>query len=327
MNYDYDPSNGKWIIDTDPGVDDCFAILLALEVLGDNLIAMSIEGGNTGMNECHLNAQKICVISEKKHVPIYRGSELNLSNQNFRSPTRIHGNDGLYDIEHFINFEQKYEHVVMNKERNDSFPLIEHCSPLKMIELCYKYDNINLLTIGPLTNLALAFMIDPNIVNKINKVVVMGGAHLFLGNKTPSAEFNFSYDFIAAKVVLDNFPNVVIFTWETCCKYRLLNNEAEWCKKNNFKNVFCKTCISKKLGCAQEGIFPDYGAAICGFFPKTIEKFRMTYADVVVDGGSSFDGGLICSEHNMTGKPKNKAMLVEKLVDPVFFDLFKKIVE
>jgi purine nucleosidase len=59
-------SNEKWIIDTDPGVDDSFAIILGLSILKENLIALSIENGNVGIESCFINAKKICVVKKKQ---------------------------------------------------------------------------------------------------------------------------------------------------------------------------------------------------------------------------------------------------------------------
>jgi purine nucleosidase len=322
----YERSNGKWIIDTDPGVDDAFALIYALTFLGDDLLAISVEAGNTGLEKCYINAKKVCAITGKD-VPIYKGCKLNISNLSLASASHIHGSDGLNDIEKYLKFEEKYNYDVLKKEFHEKFDYFDHFSPLKIIELCYKHDNINLLTIGPLTNIAIAYMLDPNIVNRINKLVVMGGSYSHTGNITPTSEFNFAFDPISTKIVLDNFKNISIYPWETCWKHRLVQTELSMCVHENEKSHFCKYSITKKLSTHQFGVFPDYGAAISAFYPNSIKKKRCVYVDIVIDSNDFFGAFYISKAQHKDKNDRAHITLVEELEQKLFVSFFEKMIQ
>src|SRR5690606_31648280 len=141
--------------------------------------------------------------------------------------------------EHILNFDEKYDKTSNKKLENKDFPIFENHSPLKIIELCYKYDKLNILTLGPLTNIAAAYMLDPNIVNHVNRLVIMGGTPTHKGNVTECVEFNFYCDPIATKMVLDNFKNVTIYPWEPCEFHLFTEEEIHHCEIDD-KGIFCQ---------------------------------------------------------------------------------------
>ena len=247
-------TNEKWIIDTDPGIDDSFAIFCAMTFLKENLIALSICNGNIGVDGCFLNAKKICGIKDF-HIPIYKGSLLNLSGVKFEA-SFFHGKDGLCDLEDFKGFENNYkEEFAMKKLQNHKFPIIDKYSPLKIIELSYKFPKyLSILAIGPLTNIALALMLDPSLPQRINKIVIMGGSHISIGNIKSNIEFNFACDPIATKKVFDSFHlehnEVILYPWETCSEYLLQKQHLELIQKFKYSEILlmCKhgdKCRSK----------------------------------------------------------------------------------
>lgn len=324
----YDPSVGKWIIDTDPGTDDAFAIIFALHYIKEHLIALSIEDGTVGIEKCFINAKKVLAIQGKGNIPIYKGCSLNLSGVKFIALS--HGTDGLLNLERFVNYESRYDTNLYKQEHNEKYPILDQCSPTKIVELAYKYDYLNILAIGPLTNIAVAFMLDPNIVKRIRKLVIMGGSYNFSGNKVPTAEFNFCSDNIAAKIVLDNFKNIIVYPWETCTKHLLSEKELKHCIEDNDRSHFCKQIIEKKRAGAFSdfgGVYADFGCAISAFNPRSIKKSRYCHADVTIDGSPSMNGSFVIDKNSMSYKFGNKVQVIEELHDEMFKESFINMIK
>ena len=327
--------NSKWIIDTDPGVDDSFAIILAIQTIKNNLVGLSIEAGNTGLNNCFTNACKISAICDKFY-PVYKGTLQCLSSNKGKNAEGIHGKDGLYEISDFSRYFDKYENL---KSMTDGYiesnnTLFSDFSPFKIIELSHKYSPINLLCLGPLTNLALAFMIDPSLPNRIKKLVIMGGSFRARGNLQPCVEFNFYFDPIAAKIVITNFENIIIYPWETNEIHRLMLSDIDDVEKENDRLKFCKICINNKLSVIQNNThdsekgadFPDYGAAIVAFIPNSVKKYSIVYADIIIDSNPEVNGSLLTSQSINSLKGK-KIILIEELHQDIFVNCFKSMIK
>lgn len=219
-----DSTTSKIIIDTDPGIDDALAILLALgspnvEVLG----LTTIFGNSPIVRTMSDNAQKVLNLVNKTNVPVYEGAaaplviESNIEEYVLQSMKAqsvfIHGKDGLAD---------------MTPPLEGRFHPQEHDMPAAefLIQQIQRHPNeITLIMLGPLTNLALAIMLCPNIVHKVKQVIVMGGAHSCprnnnlntpdanMGNISPVAEANIYKDpFAAHRVIHAGFtPNKLCF--------------------------------------------------------------------------------------------------------------------
>jgi inosine-uridine nucleoside N-ribohydrolase len=325
---EYDNDIGKWIIDTDPGSDDSFAILFGLIFLKENLIALSVVEGNSNLEQCYLNAKKICSISER-FVPVYKGCELGISNKkyDFADYSAFHGQDGLFNLEDFYGFENSYMDKYEQKLSGEGFSFLDCNSSLKMIELSYKLEKINILTIGRLTNIAVAYMIDPTIVNRINKIVIMGGSYKFNGNSSAGAEFNFFADPIAAKIVINNFKNVMIYPWEPCEIYKFNNSVIEHCIHDNNINLFCRQILIKKMNSPEEGIFADYGAALCAFYPQVIKSYMHVHTDIVIEGTEDVLGAMIIANKRTSDQAsQNKCCVIKELDYKIFVECFKLMI-
>lgn len=177
----------KIIIDTDPGVDDAIAILLALAAKDEvEVLALTTVNGNVGLHHTAPNACKILDIAGRTDIPVYRGCAEPLSRDGYACED-VHGNDGLGGIGlPDVEKQPEEEHAVDY--------LIRKAKELK--------GELVLVPIGPLTNIAKAIQKDPEFVNNVKEVVMMGGAE-FQGNVTPHGEFNFWADPEAAKIVFE----------------------------------------------------------------------------------------------------------------------------
>ncbi|WP_095589189.1 nucleoside hydrolase [Actibacterium ureilyticum] len=186
----------KIIIDTDPGQDDAVAILLALaspdevEVLGITAVA-----GNVPLPLTQKNARIVCELAGKADVSVHAGCAAPLKRK-LVTAEHVHGKTGLdgpvlpdpvmpLQDEHGVDF------IIRT--------LRDH--PPGTVTLC---------PLGPLTNIATAFQTAPDIVGRVQEIVLMGGAYFEVGNITPTAEFNIYVDPEAADIVFKSGVPMVV---------------------------------------------------------------------------------------------------------------------
>ncbi|MBF9061310.1 nucleoside hydrolase [Rhodobacterales bacterium HKCCSP123] len=177
----------KIIIDTDPGQDDAVAILLALaspeeiEVLGITAVA-----GNVPLALTQKNARIVCELAGRRDIRVFAGCEKPLAHA-LVTAEHVHGKTGL-----------------------DGIALPEPTMPLQdthavefIIDTLRQEPpgTVTLCPLGPLTNIATAFRTAPEIVGRVQEIVLMGGAYFEVGNITPAAEFNIYVDPEAAGIV------------------------------------------------------------------------------------------------------------------------------
>ncbi len=177
----------KIIIDTDPGQDDAVAILLALaspeeiEVLGITAVA-----GNVPLALTERNARIVCELAGRPDTPVFAGCDAPMKRK-LVTAEHVHGKTGL-------DGPQLAEPTMMLQDQHAVDFIIEtlRSEPSGSVTLC---------PIGPLTNIAVAFERAPDIIARVQEIVLMGGAYFEVGNITPSAEFNIYVDPEAAKIV------------------------------------------------------------------------------------------------------------------------------
>ena len=175
----------KVIIDTDPGIDDALAIIFALQHPEIEVLGFTSVGGNKGLQSTTDNVTRILNYF-KSDIKVYKGSDDNYSktvDEQFEmeldySKENIHGADGLGS-------------AVL--EKNDE--LISNIDATTFIlETVKKYPHeVDIITLGPLTNLAFCIDEDMETMKKVKSIHSMGGG-VHRGNRTPVAEFNYWYD-------------------------------------------------------------------------------------------------------------------------------------
>ena len=170
------------VIDTDPGVDDAVAILLALASPELEVLALTTVAGNVDLEKTTLNARRLVQLSGRHDVVVAPGCAVPLSGTSSHA-SEVHGLDGLGDLtwdEPDVPLHRGHA-VELLRDLVDEAPL-------------------TIVAIGPLTNLAVLLELYPEVERRVSEVVVMGGAS-FAGNVTPAAEFNFWFDPEAAERV------------------------------------------------------------------------------------------------------------------------------
>ena len=174
------------IIDCDPGHDDAFAILLAARAPELKLLAITCVAGNQTLDKTSLNTRRVMTVGQIRGVPVAAGMATPLVRPLVTAPY-AHGESGLdgYDF---------------GPPEVELVP--EHAVDLIIRTVKESAEPVTLVPVGPLTNIAMAFLKAPEIKAKIPRIVLMGGA-VGLGNVTPSAEFNIYVDPEAAALVFE----------------------------------------------------------------------------------------------------------------------------
>jgi purine nucleosidase len=187
------------IIDCDPGIDDAQAIMMAYRHPDVNIEAITTVTGNVGVDLTTANALKILDVLEAKPIPVFSGARTGLVEAG-KTASSVHGKDGLGDVE-------------ISKS---SRPVEEEPAALALIRMAKENPGeLELIAIGPLTNLAIALRLEPNLPGLFKRLVIMGGAYYGQGNtENPPSEFNLYADPDAAAVVFDNWPSLTMISWE-----------------------------------------------------------------------------------------------------------------
>jgi purine nucleosidase len=172
-----------FLIDTDTASDDAVAILMALAAPDVRVLGLTIVAGNVGVEQATRNALLTAEIAEVE-VPVFVGAAAPLMRPHEHAHW-FHGRDGLGD--------RGYAPPRRAPEREHAVEAI--------LRLADASPGMTLVTLGPLTNVALALARDPGLAKKIGRCVVMGGAPCCEGNVTPAAEYNIWVDPEAARIV------------------------------------------------------------------------------------------------------------------------------
>jgi uridine nucleosidase len=176
----------KILIDTDPGIDDAMAIFYALESPELDVVGMTSVFGNAHTSVCTTNALKLLEIAERTDIPVARGVDRPLA-MPYRGPvTFVHGDDGQGDV--FLS---------------PPTTLVEPIDAAHFIvrSVMNAPGEITLVALGPLTNIAIALLIEPTLASNLVEIVLMGGNAFGGGNASPAAEANVLNDPEAADIV------------------------------------------------------------------------------------------------------------------------------
>lgn len=200
----------KIIIDTDPGQDDAVAILLALASPEDvTVLGITAVAGNVPLTLTQKNARIICELSGKPDVKVFAGCDAPIKRK-LVTAEHVHGKTGLdgpqlaapkmpLQDQHAVDF------IIETLRRE----------PTHTVTLCL---------LGPLTNIATAFLRAPDIITRVQQIVLMGGAYFEVGNVTPTAEFNIYVDPEAADIVFKSGVPLVVMPLDVT--HKALTNRA-----------------------------------------------------------------------------------------------------
>jgi len=261
----------KFLIDTDTASDDAVALIMALRHPDVDVVAITTVAGNVPVEQCTINALYVAELCESD-VPVYMGADKPLTRP-YHDATPFHGADGLGD--------QNYPPP---KRKHDTS---KHAVQAIIDEVRANPD-IVLVTLGPLTNVALAIQQAPDIIENVSRCIVMGGAAATYGNVTPAAEYNIWCDPEAARMVFLSGLSIEMVGWEFCIfEYAILADEMQ--KIRDFDTVygnFTIDCNSTAIEAyyeqvAETGIsLPDPVAMAVAIDPTIVTEKSAHFVDI-----------------------------------------------
>ncbi|MEC9290543.1 MAG: nucleoside hydrolase [Chloroflexota bacterium] len=197
------------IIDTDPGVDDAIAILMAMASSEIEILGLTTVGGNVPLARATRNALSLLQAASRSDIPVAKGASRPLRGK-FAYAPRFHGPGGL---------SQRLPDPANG--------------PVEDGAVKFLYDQLTgargeavLVALGPLTNLAVLLRERPIALEQAKQIVVMGGAVNTPGNVTPEAEFNFYCDPVAADIVLSSRLPITMVDLAACRQVKINREQA-----------------------------------------------------------------------------------------------------
>ncbi len=186
----------RLLIDTDTASDDAVALIMALRSAEVEVLGITVVAGNVGVEQATRNALYTTELCGSE-VPVFRGAAWPLVRK-LETADWFHGRDGLGD----------HGYAPVKSAAQD-----EHAVDA-LIRIIREHPGVEIITLGPLTNVALALSRDPSIAESVSRCVVMGGAPCCEGNVTPAAEFNIWVDPEAARVVFHSGMPIEMIGWQ-----------------------------------------------------------------------------------------------------------------
>jgi purine nucleosidase len=265
------------LIDTDPGIDDALAILLA--VVSPELVVegLTIVPGNSTLANNVRNALAILELAGRSDIPVAGGMPVPLVKSLLIAP-ETHSDSGL-------------GYAVLPEPRQPA--LQTHGVQFLIERILAKPGELSLVCLGPLTNLAMALRLEPRIIPALKQVIIMGGAINHGGNTTPSAEFNIYCDPHAAHIVFHAGLPITLAPLDVTYQALLTTADVERLLKTNSpiaRFVADATRYYMEFHEAHQHIqgcmINDPLALALAFAPELVETQRL-YVDVDISGGVS----------------------------------------
>ncbi len=303
----------KIIIDTDPGQDDAVAILLALASPELEVLGITAVAGNVPLPLTVKNCRIICELAGKTDVEIYSGCDRPLKRK-LVTAEHVHGKTGL-------DGPQMADPVMPLQNQHAVDYIIDtlRAHPAGKVTLC---------PLGPLTNIATAFNRAPDIVEKVQEIVLMGGAYFQVGNITPAAEFNIYVDPEAADIVMKSGVPIVMLPLDVTHKALTTRDRVEAFRDMGTEvgrmvaawTDFFERFDKEKYG--SEGA-PLHDPCVIAYLLKP-ELFSGRHVNVEIETTSELTLGMTVADWwRVTDRTPN-AMFIGDVDTAGFFDLLKE---
>jgi purine nucleosidase len=287
------------LIDTDPGVDDALAILMAHAHA--DMAGLSIVAGNVGLGHTVRNARTLIDLLGVA-TPVFAGCATALVRAPEEDAAFVHGQDGFGDI----GFPEPVA------------PLSDEPAALALLRLTRERPGeLTLVALGPLTNLALALRLDPTLPERVARLVVMGGAVTGHGNtgKVP-AEFNIGFDPEAAHLVFEAFPSFDLVDWEATLRHAFDDAEFDdWLAAGDRRADFFGQIVAAARGYNAKhdrcGVIAADALAMAVALDPGIVTRRETRAVAVELDGRLTRGATVVDWANRLGQPARANIVLE----------------
>jgi purine nucleosidase len=305
----------RLVIDTDPGVDDAHALMLAFAQPDAHIEAITTVAGNVGLDRTTANACTILDVLEipPQQTPIFAGCDRALLGRQ-ADAARVHGDDGLGQS-HYPTSARKVES--------------EHAVQALIRLANQSSGELTLVAIGPLTNVALATCLDPGLPQKYQRLIVMGGAIRGTGNMIPSptSEFNIYSDPEAAAIVFEHWPGLWLLSWETTLEHQISSEHVEallkaGTAKSEFFGQITRHTLEFIRGRGRTSLFaPDPLAVAAAIEPDIVTKSELRAVTVELHGANT-RGQTIVDWFNLTGREPNVNIILG-LDDKQFWNMMR----
>ena len=225
------------LIDTDCGIDDAQALIAALrDTKRTNILALTTVSGNTCVKNATSDVCACLDATDRTDVLVYEGCDRPIV-EPIRDAASWHCEDGLGGT--FFGV------------KSNTAPVQNEHAVLAIIRIAKEWAEkgrrITVVTLGPLTNIAMALRLQPKLSLYLEKVVVMGGAYKAFGNVSLCAEYNAHSDPEALSIVLEGFPSIQLITWELTLENGLSSTFCkQWFNENTKEGRFLQN-VSKHL--------------------------------------------------------------------------------
>ena len=300
----------KFIIDTDPGTDDAVAILIALAHFSDEeLLALTTVAGNVKIDVGTRNALRILEHANRNYIPVYKGESTPL-NRDLLTAEWVHGTDGLNGV----GFPEP-------SKSEETLGAVDYITQL----LKDSEEKITICVLGPMTNIGKVLSQNPELSEKIEQIIFMGGGAGF-GNHTPVAEFNILVDPEAAKIVLNSGAKLVMMGLDVT--HQAISTKERLNKILETDTVTGEHLVGLMGSLAELDIvkekFPDgtpvHDAFVTAYLvDNSLTKGELTNVEVEVDSELTL-GQTVVDTNHISGRNKNVHWM-NKVDDNKLFDI------
>jgi purine nucleosidase len=264
------------IIDTDPGVDDALAFLLALTSPEIKLEALTTTQGNVTLEKATRNALSVLELCRASHIPVAAGSMYPLV-QPLRASADVHGESGIGSAQ---------------LPAPQAQPVAAHAVDFLIEKVLAEPNEISIFPIGPLTNIAMAIRKEPKFSNAVKELVIMGGAIHENGNTTPLAEFNIYVDPHAAHIVFHSGIPITLIPLDVTHKCLFKQEHVERLLKINspisrFIRDVMDVYLQASHGRGFEGSALHDPLTLATVIAPELLSLKAYYVDVDISGGVS----------------------------------------
>ncbi|HDL50716.1 MAG TPA: nucleoside hydrolase [Firmicutes bacterium] len=283
----------KVLLDCDPGHDDMMAIMLAVFSKELDVLGVTTVAGNQIGEKTFLNALKTLTLIEEKNVPVARGFDRPLFRDLVVAP-EIHGVSGLDGAD---------------LPEPEVEPLNMHAVDFIIETVMKSKEDVYLIPTGPLTNIAVALLKEPEIKKKIERIVLMGGA-VFDSNITPASEFNIFVDPEAARIVFESGVNITMVGLDVTNKALLSFDDIEEIGKMNGRVSRIISPLLKFFASTNKEVFGINGAplhdalAVSYVIDPSILETKYLRVDIETRGEFT-RGETVVDVYRVTGKSPN----------------------
>ncbi|HEX2619582.1 MAG TPA: nucleoside hydrolase [Phototrophicaceae bacterium] len=306
----------KILIDTDTASDDAVALIAALRDPQIQIEAITVVAGNVPLDLAVKNALISVQVADTYAPPVYRGAVKPMMKALFTSEF-VHGDDGMGNM-------NLPDPVLTAAEGHAIDQIIER--------VLANSGKLEIITLGPLTNLALAYLKAPEIAHRIKRVVVMGGNGFGPGNVTPVAEFNMFVDAEAAQIVLNSGMPLMFVGWDVSTDETFINQadiDALLASGSEIAR-FCVRCNATLQAHNAESWgkigfdLPDPVTVITAIYPEIITDQVNAYSYVEYRSPDTY-GQMVIDRYKLLNRPPN--VTICQKIDPKRFKqlLFERI--